>query len=81
MPADGSFWTRQHPSRPGAWRHVAVGEALLLKRLFFIDMQHCLQCGNGELTINPAIIGRPAIEKFLTNLGLDPQPRPRGRRR
>jgi hypothetical protein len=42
-------------------------------------MQHCPNCGGGELKIIVVILERPAIEKILTHLGLDPQPPPRGR--
>lgn len=42
-------------------------------------MQHCKNCGSGELKIIAAILERPAIVKILTHLGLDPQPPPRGR--
>jgi hypothetical protein len=44
-------------------------------------MQHCPNCGGGELKIIAAILERPVIEKILTHLGLDPQPPPRGRAR
>ena len=44
-------------------------------------MQHCPNCGDGELKIIAAICERPVIEKILTHLGLDPQPPPRGRAR
>ena len=44
-------------------------------------MQHCANCGAGELKIIAAILERPVIEKVLTHLGLDPQPPPRGRAR
>ena len=53
----------------------------LLKRVFDIDMQHCPNCGAGELKIIAAILERPVIEKILCHLGLDPQPPPRGRAR
>jgi hypothetical protein len=53
--------------------------ARLLKRVFDIDMQHCPNCGAGELKIIAAILERPVIERILTHLGLDPQPPPRGR--
>ena len=53
--------------------------ARLLKRVFDIDMQHCPNCGGGELKIIAAILERPVIEKILSHLGLDPQPPPRGR--
>ncbi len=58
-----------------------IGWARLLKRVFDIDMQHCPNCGGGELKIIAAILERPVIEKILTHLGLDPQPPPRGRAR
>ena len=44
-------------------------------------MQHCPNCGAGELKIIAAILERPVIEKILTHLGLDAQPPPRGRAR
>jgi hypothetical protein len=56
-----------------------VSWARLLKRVFDIDMQHCPNCGAGELKIIAAILERPVLEKILTHLGLDPQPPPRGR--
>jgi hypothetical protein len=58
-----------------------IGWARLLKRVFDIDMQHCPNCGGGELEIIAAILERPVIEKILTHLGLDPQPPPKGRAR
>ena len=58
-----------------------ISWARLLKRVFGIDMQHCPNCGAGELKIIAAILERPVIEKILTHLGLDPQPPPRGRSR
>jgi hypothetical protein len=57
-----------------------IGWARLLKRVFDIDMQHCPNCGAGELKIIAAILERPVIEKILTHLGLDPQPPPRAER-
>jgi hypothetical protein len=54
------------------------GRARLLKRVFDIDMEHCPNCGGGELKIIAAILERPVIEKILSHLGLDPQPPPRG---
>jgi hypothetical protein len=63
-------------ARPGR-----IGWARLLKRVFDIDMQHCPNCGAGELKIIAAILERSVIEKILTHLGLDPQPPPRGRAR
>ena len=58
-----------------------ISWARLLKRVFDIDMQHCPNCGAGELKIIAAILERPVIEKILTHLGLDPQPPPWGRAR
>lgn len=53
----------------------------MLKRVFEIDLEHCPNCGAGELKIITAILERPVIEKILTHLGLDPQPPPTGRAR
>ncbi|MBL0296081.1 MAG: hypothetical protein IPQ21_02510 [Betaproteobacteria bacterium] len=53
-------------------RPQRISWARLLKRVFDIDMQHCPNCGGGELRIIPAIPERPVIEKFLIHLGLDP---------
>ena len=58
-----------------------LNRARLLKRMFDIDMQHCPNCGTGELKIIAAILERPVIEKILSHLGLDPQPPPGGRTR
>ena len=58
-----------------------ISWARLLKRIFDIDMQHCPNCGSGELKIVAAILDWPAIEKFLTHRGLDLRPPPRGRAR
>jgi len=60
--------------RPGR-----ISWARLLKRVFDIDMQHCPNCGAGELRIIVAILERPVIEKILSHLGLAPQPPPKGR--
>jgi len=49
--------------------------------VFDIDMQHCPNCGGGELKVIAASLGRPVIEKILTHLGLELQPPPRGRAR
>jgi hypothetical protein len=65
----------------GQGRPNRIGWARLLKRVFDIDMQHCPNCGGGQLEIIAAILERPVIEKILTHLGLDPQPPPRGRAR
>ena len=64
------------PARPGR-----ISWARLLKRVFDIDMQHCPNCGAGELKIIAAILERPVIHKILHHLGLDPQPPPKGRAR
>ena len=42
-------------------------------------MQHCPNCGAGELKIVAAILERSVIEKILSYLGLDQQPPPKGR--
>jgi hypothetical protein len=43
-------------------------------------MQHCPNCGGGELKIIAAILERPVIENIVAHLGLDPQPPPRRRK-
>jgi hypothetical protein len=58
-----------------------MNRAHLLKRVFDIDIQHWLNCGDGEVKIIAAILERPVIEKILTDLGLLPQPPPKGRAR
>jgi hypothetical protein len=58
-----------------------ISWARLLKRVFDIDMQHCPNCGGGELKIIAAILARPVIEKILGHLGVEPQPPPKGRAR
>ena len=58
-----------------------ISWARLLKRVFDIDVRHCPSCGSGALKIVAAIVERPAIEKILSHLGLDPQPPPKGRAR
>ena len=58
-----------------------IGWARLLKRVFDIDVQRCPRCGGGQVKIIAAILGRAAIEKILTHLGLDPQPPPRSKAR
>ena len=44
-------------------------------------MQHCPNCGAGELKIIAATLQWPVIQKILDHLGLDPQPPPEGRAR
>ena len=46
-----------------------ISWARLLERVFDIDMQHCPNCGGGELRIIAAILDRPVIEKILEHLG------------
>ncbi len=58
--------------RPGR-----ISWACLRKRVFDIDMQHCPNCGAGEIKIIAAILERPAIDKILKHLGLQAQPPPR----
>lgn len=58
-----------------------ISWARLLKRVFDIDMQHCPNCGGGELKVIAGILERPVVEKILTHLDLDPQPPPGGRAR
>jgi len=66
--------TETNPDRPDRPHRIAW--ARLLKRVFDIDMQHCPNCGAGELEIIAAILGRPAIQKILDHLVSDPQPPP-----
>ena len=58
-----------------------ISWAPLLKRVFDIDMQHCPNCGGGELKVIAAILERPVIDKILTRLELDLRPPPSGRAR
>jgi hypothetical protein len=44
-------------------------------------MQHCPNCGAGELKIMAAILERPMIQKILDPLALDPRLPPKGRAR
>ena len=50
--------------------------ALLLKRVFEMDMQRCPNCG-GELKVIAAILDRAVIERILDHLGLPARPPPR----
>jgi len=43
--------------------------ARLLKRVFEIELERCLNCG-GELKIIAAILEAPVAERILTHLGL-----------
>ena len=47
-----------------------MSSAQMLRRVLDIDMQHCPNCGGGELKIIAAILEQPVIEKILTLLGL-----------
>jgi hypothetical protein len=51
-------------------RSLRIRWARLHKRVFEIEMQHCPNCGAGELRIIAAILERPLIEKILMHLGL-----------
>ena len=53
-----------------------LGQARLRHR--HVDMQHCPNCGGGELKIIAAILERPVIEKILKHLRSEPQPLPKG---
>jgi Putative transposase len=64
----------QEPPEHG--RPMRLGWAKLLKRVFNLNLTHCLHC-SGQLRIVAAILQRQAIEKILNRLGLDPQPPPR----
>jgi len=57
-------------------RPVRLSWAKLLKRVFDLDLEHCLNCG-GELKIIAAILEAPVIEKILTHLGLQARAPPR----
>ena len=46
-----------------------MGWAHLLKRVFNIDLEHCLQCG-GEFKIIAAIEEPAVIVRILTHLGV-----------
>jgi hypothetical protein len=48
---------------------VRLSWTKLLKRVFDLDPEHCLDCV-GELKIIAAILEQPVIEKTLTHLGL-----------
>ena len=50
--------------------------ALLLKRVFEMDMQRCPNCG-GELKVIAAILDRAVIERILDHLGLPARAPPR----
>jgi len=80
-PAVQAAGRAQCEPEPVQARSQRIGWARLLKRVFDIDMQHCPNCGDGQLKIIAAILQRSVIEKILTHLGLDPQPPPRGRAR
>ena len=58
------------------YRPVRLSRARLLKRVFDLDLAHCLNCG-GELKIIAAILEQPVIETILTHLGLHAPALPR----
>ena len=58
-------------------RPVRQSRAKLLKRVFELDLEHCPNCGAGELKIVAAILERPVIEKILAYLGWIRSRRPR----
>ena len=60
--------------REGA--HALGSIAQLLKRVFDIDIQHCLHCG-GQLKLIAAIEDPAVIQRNLTHLGLASEPFPR----
>ncbi len=64
-------------AEPVLGRSPRLAWARLLRRVLDIDMQHCPNCGGGELKIIAVSLERPVIEKMLTHLGLDPQPPPK----
>ena len=51
------------------YRPVRLSRARLLKRVFDLDLEHCLNCG-GELKIIASTLEQPVIQKILTHLGL-----------
>ncbi len=53
-----------------------MGWARLLKRVFDLDLEHCLQCG-GEFRIIAAIEAPEGIARILTHLGLPARTPPR----
>ena len=80
-PGEWLYWFRSRFPRIGktslqSRRANPLHEVQYERRSFDIDMQHCPNCGGGELKIIAAILERPVIEKILTHLGLDPQPPP-----
>ena len=50
--------------------------AQLLKRVFDIDIEHCLHCG-GQLKLIAANEDPAVIQRILTHLGLAAEPFPR----
>lgn len=45
----------------------------LRTRAFGLELQHSWSCGSRELKSIAAIVDRPAIEKIVAHVGLDPQ--------
>jgi hypothetical protein len=58
-------------------RSQRMGWALLLKRVFDIDMRRCPRCGGVQVKIIAVILERAVIGRILTHL--EPQPPPRSR--
>ncbi len=61
---------------PDAAAQARLSWAQLLKRVFEIDMGHCLHCG-GPLTLIAAIDDPAVIAKILAHLGLPTKAPPR----
>jgi len=77
----GSKKNKSHASNandavPHSSASVRISWARLLKRVFEIDIEHCLQCG-GNMKIIAAILERAAITKILNHLGLPARAPPR----
>ena len=58
-------------------RPARISWARLLKRVLEIDLEHCPNCGGGELKIIASILEAPVIERILTHLGLQARAPPR----
>ena len=66
---------KDEPHDPHRWSS-RISWARLLKRVFEIDMEHCLNCG-GELNLIAAILEAAVIERILEHLGLPARAPPR----
>ena len=67
---------QDHTDEPPSSAQRRLSWALLLKRVFEIDMTTCSKCG-GPLTIIAAIIDPAVIAKILAHLGLPTRAPPR----